>query len=73
MIIDMLMTTQRVKSINIGKINANIARSTLPKWDSGKFKAIIAYSIPTMGAPLMRLTFWPGLSMVRLLVCPRGE
>ncbi len=69
----MLMTTKRAKSINIGKINANIAKSQFPKWDTGKFKAKMACSIPTMGHPFMRPTFWPGLSMVRLLVGPRVE
>ena len=69
----MIMTTQRDKSTNLGKINANIAKSILPKWDSGKFTAIIAYSIPKMGFPLMWLTFWPGFSIVRLLVCLRAE
>ena len=69
----MLMTAKRAKSINIGKINAKIAKSILPKWDLGKFKATMACSIPTMGLPFMRLTFWPGPSMVRLLVGPRAE
>ena len=70
----MIMTAQREKSINLGKINANIAKSIFPKWDSGKkFTAIMAYSIPKMGYPLMWLTFWPGFSIVRLLVCLRAE
>ena len=69
----MFMTAKMAKSIYIGKINAKIAKSILPKWDLGKFKAITACSIPTMGLPFMRLTFWPGLSMARLLVGPREE
>ena len=69
----MLMTAKRAKSINIGKINAKIAKLILPKWDLGKFKATMACSIPTMGLPFMRLTFWLGPSMVRLLVGPRAE
>ena len=67
------MTAHRAKSIKIGKINANIAKTILPKWDSGKLKATMACSIPTMGLPFMRLTFWPGPSMVWLLVRPRVE
>ena len=45
----------------------------IPKWDLGKFKAATARSIRTMGVPLMRLTFWLGPSMARLLVSPRAE
>ena len=78
------MTAHRAKSIKIGKINANIAKTILPKglnlidfgnpkWDAGKFKAISASSIPVTGLPLMRPTFWLGPSMVRLLVGPRTE
>ena len=74
MIIDhMLMTAHRAKSIKIGKINANIAKTIHPKGDSGKLKAITASYIPIMGHPFMRLTFWPGPSMVRLLVGPKVE
>ena len=87
MIIDhMLLTAHRAKSIKIGKINANIAKTILPKglnlidfgnpkWDAGKFKTISAThsSIPITGLPLMRPTFWLGPSMVRLLVGPREE
>ena len=56
------MTAHRAKSIKIGKINANIAKTIHPKgaidihlnlidlgnpkWDAGKFKAISASSIP---------------------------
>ena len=69
----MLMTAHREKSTNIGNTNANIAKSIFPKWESGKSTAIIAYSIPKMGFPLMWLTFWPGFSIVRLLVCLRAE
>ena len=83
------MTAHRAKSIKIGKINANIAKTIHskgaidlhlnlinlgnPKWDAGKFKAISANSIPVTGLPLMRPTFWLGPSMVRLLVGPRTE
>ena len=83
------MTAHRAKSIKIGKINANIAKTIHPKgaidillnlndlgnpkWDAGKFKAISASSIPVTGLPLMRPTFWLDLSMVRLLVGPRTE
>ena len=78
------MTAHRAKSIKIGKINANIAKTILPKglnlidfgnpkWDAGKFKAISASYVPIMGLPLMRPTFWPGPSMVRLLVGLRTE
>ena len=78
------MTAHRAKSIKIGKINANIAKTIHPKvlnlidfgnpiWDAGKFKAISASSIPVTGLPLMRPTFWLGPSMVRLLVGPRTE
>ena len=73
------MTAHRAKSIKIGKINANIAKtihpkgSGNPKWDAGKFKAISASSIPVTGLPLMRPTFWLGPSMARLLVGPRKE
>ena len=85
----MLLTARRAKSIKIGKINANIAKTKHPKgaidihinlidlgnpkWDAGKFKAISASSIPVTGLPLMRPTFWLGPSMVRLLVGPRTE
>ena len=80
----MLLTAHRAKSIKIGKITANIAKTILPKglnlidfgnpkWDAGKFKAISASSIPVTGLPLMRPTFWLGPSMVRLLVGPRTE
>ena len=74
------MTAHRAKSIKLGKINANIAKTMHPKgaidihlnlidlgnpkWDAGKFKAISASSI----TPLMRPTFWFDPSMVRLLV-----
>ena len=57
----------------LGESYAKIALSLIPKWDLGKFKAATACSIPTMGDPLMRLTFWLGPSMVRLLVGPRTE
>ena len=83
------MTAHRAKSIKIGKINANIAKTIQPKgvtdihlnlidlgnpkWDAGKFKAISASPIPVTGLPLMRPTFWLGPSMVRLLVGPRIE
>ena len=56
----------------LGKSDANIATSLLPKWE-GKFKAISASSIPITGLPIMRPTLWLGPSMVRLLVGPRTE
>ena len=76
------MTAHRAKSIKIGKINANIAKTLHPKGaidthlnliDLGNPKWDAGSSIPIMGLPLMRPTFWLGPSMVRLLVGPRTE
>ena len=76
------MTAHRAKSIKIGKINANIAKTIHPKGaidihlnliDLGNPKWDAGSSIPITGLPLMRPTFWLGPSMVRLLVGPRTE
>ena len=65
------MKAQRAK--NAGKNNANIAKSLLPIWDTGKFKAISACSNLISRTPLMRPTQWLGLSMTRLLGGSRKE
>ena len=66
-----IMKAQRVKYI--GKRNANIAKSLLPIWDTGKFKAISACSNLISRTPLMRPTQWLGPSMTRLLGGSRKE
>ena len=67
----LIMKAQRVK--NIGKRNANIAKSLFPIWDTGKFKAISACSNLISRTPLMRPTQGLGLSMTRLLRGSRKE
>ena len=66
-----IMKAQRAK--NAGKNNANIAKSLLPIWDTGKFKAISACSNLISRTPLMRPTQGLGLSMTRLLRGSRKE
>ena len=66
-----IMKAQRAK--NVGKNNANIAKSLYPIWDTGKFKAISACSYLISRTPLMRPTQWLGLSMTRLLGGSRKE
>ena len=66
-----IMKAHRAK--NASESNANIARLLFPIWDSGKFKAISASSIPIMGLPHVRPTFCLGPSMARGIVSPRKE